>query len=235
MEPAFDFSGTGPGPRARDGCSVELYRRQQYGGEIEHLRPRLPAGTSVLELGCGTGLLAHRLLEFGCDVTGVDNSAQMLAHVSERVHRVQCDIEALQLARRFDVVLLPSGLVNHADARVRRAFVAVAARHVAPGGELILKRQDDAWLRSAVVGPLGALGAMRVAVARVDRTPGPDGDVVAMTLRYDLDGETWTHAFTVVALDEAAVARLLREQGLAAPEALDERRLWLATRLVTAS
>lgn len=231
MHASFDFGGTGPGARARDGCSVELYRRQRYAGEIEHLRPRLAPGATVLELGCGTGLLAHRLLEFGCVVTGVDNAAEMLAHVSPDVRRVHADIEALRLDERFDVVLLPSGLVNHADGRVRRAFVAAAARHVAPHGEMILKRQDDAWLRTTQVGPLGALGDMAIAVDRVDRAS--DG-VVGMTLRYDLAGETWTHAFTVAPLDEAAVAQLLREEGFAAPAVLDERRLWLAARLAGA-
>ncbi len=235
MDSSFDFSGTGPGARARDGCSVELYRRQRYAGEIEPLQPLLPPGTTVLELGCGTGLLAHRLLDFGCVVTGVDNSAQMLEHVSPRVRRVQSDIEALRLAERFDVVLLASGLVNHADARVRRAFVAAAARHVAHDGDVIIKRQDDAWLRAATVGPLGARDGMAIAVDRVDRSVADDGDHVSMTLRYDVGGETWTHAFTVAALDEAAIARLLREEGFAAPCALDERRLWLAAGLATPS
>ncbi len=224
MNSPFEFTGTGPGPRARDGCSVELYRRQHYAGEIDHLQALLPPGTTVLELGCGTGLLTHRLLDFGCVVTGVDNSADMLAHVSPRVRRVQSDIEALRLDERFDVVLLPSGLVNHADARVRRAFVAAAARHVAASGELIVKRQDEAWLRSATLGPLGERDGMAIAVDRVERT----GDDVSMTLRYELAGDTWTHAFTVASLDEAAVARLLQEEGFAAPRVLDERRLWLA-------
>ena len=221
---AAEFDGTGPGARTRDGCSVELYRRQAYAGEIEHLRPRLPAGTRVLELGCGAGLLAHRLLEFGCVVTGVDNSEQMLAHVSPRVRRVCADIEALALQERFDVVLLPSGLVNHADPAVRRAFVAAAARHVAAPGEVIVKRQDDAWLRTARIGPLGTSGALAIEVASVDRA----GDVVRMTLRYELAGETWTHAFCVEALDQAAVVTLLREHGFSAVQALDERGLWLA-------
>jgi len=228
---AFEFGGTGPGAQARDGCSVELYRRQVYAGEIEHLRERLAPGTRVLELGCGTGLLTHRLLEFGCDVTGVDNSAEMLSHVSDRVRRVQCDIEALVLPERFDVVLLPSGLVNHADPQVRRAFVAAAARHLGASGELILKRQDDAWLRGAGVGPLATPGPLAIEVASVARAPGTVAERVRMTLRYRLDGQAWTHAFEVEALAEDDVARLLRSQGFAQPRALDERRLWLAAAL----
>jgi SAM-dependent methyltransferase len=229
MDLPIEFSGTGPGARTRDGCSVELYRRQAYAGEIEHLRAQLPPGARVLELGCGTGLLTHRLLDFGCVVTGVDNSAEMLAHVSPRVCRVQSDIETLRLHERFDVVLLPSGLVNHADAHARSAFLATAACHVAAGGELILKRQDDAWLRAAQPGPLVAAGHLSMAVDHVER----QRDLVSMTLRYGLDGETWTHAFTVAPLCESDVAALLQDAGFAPPRALDERRLWLAAGLAT--
>jgi len=230
VAPPPEFSGTGPGPRARDGCSVELYRRSAYAGEIELLRPWLPEGTSVLELGCGTGRLTHRLLEWGCVVTGVDNSADMLAHVSEAVQRVQADIETLALAQRFDVVLLPSGMINHADAAVRQAFIATAARHLLPGGRLVLKRQPAEWLRSAAVGEGSGGPDESMQVMAVARYPDPDGEQVRMTLQYRLGEDVWTHGFSVIALDEAPIARLLVAHGFDQPEALDAARLWLASR-----
>ncbi|WP_431256496.1 class I SAM-dependent methyltransferase [Roseateles chitinivorans] len=220
------FSGTGPGAQTQDGCSVELYRRARYAGEIEHLRPRLPPGTTVLELGCGTGLLTHRLLDFGCEVTGVDNSTDMLAHVSERVRKVHADIEQLALAERFDVVLLPSGLINHADAAVRRAFVAAAARHVAPDGVLILKCQDAQWLRSAAIGHLVRSDGTSIDLVQVDRTPDAQEPRVRMTLKYAMGDDVWTHSFVVVPMDEPAIVQLLDEAGFAAPQALDAKREW---------
>lgn len=42
------------------------------------------APVSVLDLGCGTGVLASRLAEAGCSVTGVDFSAEMLAEAARR-------------------------------------------------------------------------------------------------------------------------------------------------------
>ncbi len=242
IDPRALFSGSGPGARARDGCSVELYRRSRYAGEIEPLRDRLPPGTTVLELGCGTGRLTHRLLELGCEVTGVDNSAEMLAHVSDRVRRVHADIEQLALPERFDVVLLPSGLINHGDGAVRRAFIAAAARHVAPDGELILHAQDAHWLRTASAGDVMQGQDLCIHVAEVARSRDPREPLVRMTLRYEAvspagsliasetRGEVWTHAFTVVALTRDSIAALLREGGFDEPEAVDAAGRWLAAR-----
>ena len=51
------FSGSGPGERTSDGCSVALYARMPYLGELDDVRPLLTPGTSVLELGAGAGRL----------------------------------------------------------------------------------------------------------------------------------------------------------------------------------
>jgi SAM-dependent methyltransferase len=224
------FTGTGPGSQTHDGCSVELYRRARYAGEIDHLRSHFLAGTSVLDLGCGTGLLAHRLLDFGCTVTGVDNSAEMLAHVSDRVRRIHADIERLDLGERFDVVLLPSGLINHADAAVRRAFIAAAGRHVAPHGQLILQCQDAHWLRTAALGPLSRSSELSIDVTALARTTVDGIEQVRMTLRYVMGDDAWTHAFALVPLDEAEIAALLRDHGFDAPVALDDARRWFAAK-----
>lgn len=63
----------------------------------------------------------------------------------------------------------------------------------------------------------------------------PSAFAMAALAGEDLAGDTWTHAFIVAALDEAAAARLLQEEGFAAPRALDERRLWLAATLAHAA
>ena len=69
------FSGSGPGVRTSDGCSVELYRQLPYLGELDDILGGVPAGSSVLELGCGAGRLTRPLVERGLSVTAVDNSA----------------------------------------------------------------------------------------------------------------------------------------------------------------
>lgn len=220
------FSGSGPGVRSRDGCSVELYRRARYAGEIEHLRSLLPAGTRVLELGCGTGLLTHRLLEFGCEVTGVDNSPEMLAHVSSKVHRLCADIETLRLRERFEAVLLPSGLINHCDRAVRRAFLSAAHRHLSPQGVLILKCQDPEWLRTAIAGWRAKPDLISLELLEAERIH-RDGQLeVRMTLRYTLADEAWTHSFSVIPLADADLQDLLAASGFEAPVAIEGGPGW---------
>lgn len=67
-------------------------------------------GTSVLELGIGTGRLAVPMLEAGLDVTGVDASPAMVAKLREKVgDRIPvtiADFTDVPVAGTYDVVLL---------------------------------------------------------------------------------------------------------------------------------
>ena len=221
------FFGDGPGIQAQDGCSVELYRRLPYAGDIEFLADRLKPGVSVLELGCGTGRITRRLLDLGCTVTAVDNSAEMLAWVPGAARRVHADIEQLALDQAFDVVLLASGLVNHPSRRVRTAFLAAAAAHLAPGGRLILERQDPHWLRTAEAGPVGQTQGIAIELVNVARSHG----LVEMTLRYTEGGSAWTHTFTLLPLDEPALQALLGDIGFGRLDWLDDRQRWASAGL----
>jgi SAM-dependent methyltransferase len=215
------FSGQGPGAQAKDGCSVELYRRLPYAG-VEFLAQYLKPGMSVLELGCGTGRLTRRWLSFGCAVTAVDNSEEMLAHAPKAACLVCSDIEHLSLAKKFDVVILPSGLINHADAAVRSAFLAAAAGHMKFSGRFILQRQDPAWLESAAVGPAGESDGLAVRVESVKRVSG----TIEMTLKYTEGGQTWMHSFTLSSVDESMLQLQLHATGFGSLTWLDAGRRW---------
>ncbi len=224
------FSGQGPGAQAKDGCSVELYRRLPYAGEIEFLAPYLKPGMSLLELGCGTGRLTRRLLSFGCAVTAVDNSEEMLAHAPTAACLVCSDIEHLRLAQKFDVVILPSGLINHADGAVRSAFLATAAAHLKPSGRFILQRQDPAWLETAVVGPAGELHGLAIRIESVVRVNG----AIEMTLKYTEGDQTWMHSFTLSSVDESMLQLQLRAAGFGQVIWLDVGRRWASASLQNA-
>jgi SAM-dependent methyltransferase len=221
--PRRAFSGSGPGARARDGCSVELYRALPYLGELEDVRTHWRAGETVLELGCGAGRHTRELLAQGLAVTAVDNAPDMLAALPPGATPVLCDIEQLSLDSRFDIALLASGLVNHPDARVRQAMLSAARRHLRPGGRLYVQRQEAAWLLGVRAGTASAMGPATLVVESVRRTP----PRVAMSLRYDLQGRRWRHSFVVEALREEQVEEALARAGFADPRWLDARRRWV--------
>ena len=154
-------AGSGPGPLTDDGCAVELYRRLPPMGEADVVHDAVGDGASILDLGCGTGRIAHRLLELGHEVVGVDQSADMLAHV-RGAHTVQAAIAGLDLGRTFDAVLLASHLVNTPDEAERRALFQTAARHLGGDGLLVAEWHPPEWFETAASGSRGQLGDVLV-------------------------------------------------------------------------
>lgn len=220
----FRFSGSGPGVQAPDGCSVDLYRKLPYLGELEDYRVLFQVGTHVLELGCGAGRLTRRLLEWGARVTAVDNSPDMLSALPDGAARVHSDIESLNLDDRFDVVLLASCLINHPVTEVRCAFIDTARRHLRRESRLLLERHDPAWLRSVQPGPLNAIGDIEMSVEAVNHTAA----IVEMTLRYELAGSVWRQSFAVAPMSEAEVEALLSRSGFGCFVWSGKQNRWLS-------
>jgi len=188
---------------APDGSPVEVYARLPELAEGEIVASVLPAGASVLELGCGTGRITRQLVRLGYLVTAVDESAEMLAHVRD-AETVQAQIEGLDLGRRFDAVLLASNLVT-AEPEQRRAFLETCRRHadvvVCEGLPLAWSPEDGETVLGDVVS--------RLHVESVE-----DG-VVRGEMEYESDGETWRHAFEMrVFADEAELSDALAEAAL---------------------
>lgn len=65
-------------------------------------------GRKVLDVGCGSGYLAHILSERGYQVTGLDKDKGSLALVSQRCQTIEADIEKWSAtgAEKFDYILL---------------------------------------------------------------------------------------------------------------------------------
>ena len=177
----------------------------------------------MLELGCGTGRLTRRLIEWGAYVTAVDNCTEMLDAVPHNATRVLSDIETLRLEARFDVALLASCFINEPDPDVRRALVDTARFHLVPGGHVLLERYDADWLRRVEPGVVGCAGDISITVESVSRS----ADVVYMTLRYDLDGSQWRHSFSAVPLTQADIEALLAAHGFGSFVWSGKRERWL--------
>jgi SAM-dependent methyltransferase len=204
---------------APDGSPVEVYARLPELGEGEIVASVLPAGASVLELGCGTGRITRQLVRLGYRVIAVDESAEMLAHVRD-AETAQAQIEGLDLGRRFDAVLLASNLVT-AEPAQRRAFLETCRRHadvvVCEGLPLAWSPEDGETVLGEVVS--------RLHVESVE-----DG-LVRGEMEYESDGETWRHSFEMrVFADEAELSAALAEAGLRLERWLDAR--WFTARAV---
>lgn len=133
-----------------------------WGGDPESVRPL--AGKRALDVGCGAGLLAEPLARLGADVTGVDAAAENVAVA--RAHAagagLAIDYRAGELAAlglgQFDLVTAMEVLEHVAD---KAAFIAELARHLAPGGLLVLSTPNrTARSRVLMVGLAETVGAI---------------------------------------------------------------------------
>ncbi|WP_052667301.1 class I SAM-dependent methyltransferase [Nitriliruptor alkaliphilus] len=106
------------------------------------------APTSWLDVACGTGQHLAAVADAVDEVVGVDLSEAMLdvarARLGGRVELRVADQRTLDLGRRFEVVSsLFSSIGYAADLDELDATVAALARHVAPGGVLVLEPWVD--------------------------------------------------------------------------------------------
>ena len=136
----------------------------------------LPPGASVLELGCGTGVVTRAIAArdgYSGTVTGIDQSPDFIAAarrlaaedgVGDRVEFVVGDAHELDLpAASFDAVVAHT-LISHV--RDPLAVLAQAARVVRPGGAVAVFDGDYASLTFGCSEP--QLGCIR-AVDRAGR------------------------------------------------------------------
>ena len=119
----------------RDSCAARFKR------EGKGARPL--AGLSLVDIGCGGGLLCEPLTRLGARVTGIDAGARNIAiarsHAAETELAIdyrQATAESLAAAgERFDVVLSMEVVEHVADPA---GFLASCAELVAPGGLLVV-------------------------------------------------------------------------------------------------
>jgi SAM-dependent methyltransferase len=141
----------------------ELYQREDPEGVVFQDRQEaalalvgglgLPAGSAVLEAGCGSGFVAVDLARRGLQVTAVDAAPEMLelarALVAESglagaVQLRQADVHALEFPdRRFQLVVA-LGLIPwlHSPGKA----LAEVARVLVPGGHLVVTSDNRARL-----------------------------------------------------------------------------------------
>ena len=102
---------------------------------VVELLGRSDAGGRCLEIGCGTGIHAPRLRQLGWRPVGVDLSAGMLRHATDRLPVVQADATWLPVrSGAFDAVIT---VMVHTDLRDYAPVLAEAFRVLRPGGRFV--------------------------------------------------------------------------------------------------
>ncbi len=154
-------------------------------------------GTRLLDLACGTGVVAAGALMRGCTVVGADFAEEMVAQAARRWPGAEfrcCDAEEMPFAdAHFDAVVSNFGFIHFPHPEVA---LAQAARVLAPGGALAFTVwKPDAGHRRLTEAAMHAHGDTDVHL--VAGPPAPFHD------------------------DAKACARAMREAGFAKPEITD--------------
>jgi SAM-dependent methyltransferase len=159
-----------------------LYRDKDYAGETEYISRLLSdhsggEATSLLELGCGTGIHACRLAAQGMVVHGVDASQSMLtaadariaadSSLSRRVSFQLGDARSVRTGSRYDAVASLFHVVSYQTTNEDlSAMMTTAAEHLGRGGVFLF----DFWYGPAVLWQRPSLRVKRLSDERFSIT-----------------------------------------------------------------
>jgi SAM-dependent methyltransferase len=115
--------------------------------------PLSAAGNRVLELACGTGIVALELARAGLHVVGLDvepdalavareKSEQETPKVRSRLEWVEEDMAQFSLGRKFDAVLLGNNAFGYLRTlEAQRSSLRAVRRHLREGGTFVLEER----------------------------------------------------------------------------------------------
>jgi 2-polyprenyl-6-hydroxyphenyl methylase/3-demethylubiquinone-9 3-methyltransferase len=131
----------------------------------ERAQPKPLAGLSVVDLGCGGGLLTEPMARLGATVTGIDAEAKAIgvasAHAAQQGLAIdyRCELPETLAAGAlvFDVVLAMEVIEHVADIG---AFISASARLMAPNGTMVISTLNRT-LKSLALAKIGAEYVLR--------------------------------------------------------------------------
>ncbi len=126
---------------------------------ISGLVGEVPAGTRVLDVGCGGGALAARFLERGCYVVGIDASESGIASARQRYPAGRWEVMLADEAvlsnlneAAFDVVLSTEVVEHLYNPRAYMRGVWAALR---PGGKAVISTPYHGYLKNLAISVRG--------------------------------------------------------------------------------
>jgi SAM-dependent methyltransferase len=208
---------------APDGSPVLLYLALPGHAVAATIHAAVPAAAAVLELGCGVGRVTRPLADLGHPVTAVDYSPEMLRHVvaTERIERVCAELFTLDLSpRRWSVVVLASHFINDDQGA---SFLATAARHLAPGGCVLVERYRPGWVDTVEPGAVEVHG-VGVGIRDIHR---PGIGALRATMVYEVRGQRFEQPFSAQEVDDQRLAAMAATVGLGLDAVLDDDATWV--------
>ncbi len=136
-----DDAGHGP---AKD----QPLGRPDYESWLSELMPRLKAGDTVLDLGCGCGVPATGLLAKNFAVTGVDLSPVQIARARRLVPAAQfqcADMSTLEFPAKSFAAVVSFYAIIHVPLEEQPAIFKNIYRWLRPGGYLLATLGSGAW------------------------------------------------------------------------------------------
>ncbi len=118
-----------------------IYGRYQLSEEIEEELNRLPAGASVLDLGCGTGHFSNYMLTKGFKVHAIDPSVRMLEFARNNfpdINFLEGVASSLPFPDNFFDFIISIEVLRYLDtADIKQAY-AEMYRVLKPGGRILV-------------------------------------------------------------------------------------------------
>jgi hypothetical protein len=176
--------------------SLLLIRRRRPIGEPDGPRP----GVATMDGIAGAGRIVHALVELDVAVHAMVQ-AVILSDSSVE------DLARFDVGRRFETVVLGSHLINLPDEDLRRAFLALARRHLADGGRLLVEHHPVDWAETAAA--TSATPGSEVGMVDVRRDP----PFVSAVSVYDSGGRVVRQPFTARVLSEEELTAELSSGG----------------------
>jgi SAM-dependent methyltransferase len=122
---------------------------RSLGPIVEEYLQELPAGSRVLDLGCGNGAVLGSFLDRGWKLVGLDFSKSGIEHARKRWPSVRFEVgdatQDLTFLGEFDAIY-STEVIEHVV--LPRRFVQNCFRLLKPGGTVVLSTPYHGWLRN---------------------------------------------------------------------------------------